>query len=68
MDKKKPRLHGPYDYLAHRGGEKPGMLVIGPEQLSVAKKLCANYSIVWEIMRKISTINVELLRRKNGGF
>jgi hypothetical protein len=59
-----PQPHGPYHYLAFRGTETPGMLVLSKEQLPAAKKLLKNYDHFWETMKKISSINVELLKRK----
>ena len=64
MDKKKPQLHGPYVYLAHRGGEKPGMLVLGKNQEKIARKMIENYNSAWNDLCTISCINIELLKRK----
>jgi len=50
MRKTEPQLHGPYDYLAHRGGEKPGMLVLNNNQLRSAKKMVNNYDKLWKYL------------------
>jgi hypothetical protein len=64
MNKEKPSPHGPYDYFAHRGGEKPGMLVLNKKQVKYAKKMIDNYNRIWNTLRAISSINTELLKRK----
>ena len=64
MDKKNPQPHGPYNYLFHRSGIKPGMVVLDFKQHKKALKMIKNYHIIWELLCQISSLNVELLRRK----
>lgn len=64
-DKKKPQLHGPYSNLAYRGGDSTGMIHLTPEKAAWAKKMVTQYNEIWDIVREISCINLELLRRKD---
>ena len=64
MDKKNPQPHGPYNYLAYRGSAKPGMLVLDLKQYKQAHQMIKNYHTLWELFCSISSINIELLRRR----
>ena len=64
-DKKNPKLHGPYMNLAYRGGDKTGMLHLTAEKAKYAKIMVSQYKEIWNIIREIACINLELLRRKD---
>lgn len=63
-DKTKPKLHGPYSDLSHRGGDKPGSIFLTSEKAPIAEKLIKEYEELWAILKEISCINLELFRRK----
>jgi len=63
-NKKNPKLHGPYLNLAYRGGDKSGMLHLTPQKAKFAKIMVKQYNDIWDIIREIACINLELLRRK----
>ena len=67
-NKKNPKLHGPYTDLSHRGGEKPGSIFLTAEKAPIAEKLTKNNDEVWETLKEISCINLELFRRKEFQF
>lgn len=63
-DKIKPKLHGPYSDLSHRGGDKVGSIFLTTEKAPIAEKLIKEYEELWTILKEISCINLELFRRK----
>lgn len=63
-DKIKPKLHGPYSDLSHRGGDKTGSIFLTEEKMHVAEKIVQDYADIREVMKEISCINLELFRRK----
>lgn len=64
-NKKNPKLHGPYYNLSYRGGDSVGMLHLTPEKKDWADKMVAQYKALGDIIKEISCINLELLRRKD---
>lgn len=63
-DKTNPKLHGPYNDLRYRGGDKTGSIFLTEEKMPIAEKLVQEYADIREILKEISCINLELFRRK----
>lgn len=63
-NKTNPKLHGPYNDLRYRGGDKTGSIFLTEEKMPIAEKLVQEYADVRKIMKEISCINLELFRRK----
>lgn len=68
MNKDNPQPHGPYTKLAYRGKSKPGTLVLNEKQKKYAEKMIKNYLKVKDLLSDISSLNIELLRRKSFSF
>ena len=62
-NKVSPKLHGPYKSLSYRGGDKNGTIFLTDEKVSVAEKMIAQYTNLKELLKEVSCINLELLRR-----
>ena len=62
-DKKNPKLHGPYKNLSYRGGDKNGTIFLTEEKVPIAEKMIDQYANLKNILKEISCINLELLRR-----
>ena len=63
-NKTNPKLHGPYNDLRYRGGDKTGSIFLTEEKMPIAERLVQEYAEVRETLKEISCINLELFRRK----
>ena len=57
-----PILHGPYQYLSHRGRTKTQMIFLNDRKLKYSIKGVKEYRQLLDFIYRISEINFEILR------
>lgn len=62
-DKKNPKLHDPYKNLSYRSEDKNGTIFLTSEKVTVAEKMISQYANLKEVLKEISCINLEFLKR-----
>ena len=61
-DKKKPVLHGPYQYLSHRYQNRTQTILLTKGKLPHARAWVSNYKRLIQMVYDLSEVNFRLLR------
>jgi len=64
--KDKRYWHGPFRRISYSKGERVYHIYIRKDKKEQAKMYTENYKKLWEAIEKISQINIQLLKIKNG--
>jgi len=64
--KSKKYRHGPFYRICYGKGKKIHTVYVSKEKKAQAKRYTDNYNKLWEAIEKISTLNIQLLKVKNG--
>lgn len=64
--KKNPILHGPYQYLSHRHGNRTQTIVLTKSKRPHARAWVANYKRLIQTVYELSEVNFRLLRYHHG--
>lgn len=60
--KKRPKLHGPYNYLSHRYKDMSQTVFLNDKKFIFAKKGIAGYNKVIDIIYRLCEVNFRILR------
>jgi hypothetical protein len=60
--KKRPALHGPYQYLSHRSKKSINMIFLNKKKLPIAVKGVRQYNDISDTIYRISELNFKILR------
>jgi hypothetical protein len=61
-DEDKPVLHGPYQYLSHRYGNRTQTILLTESKLPHARKWVANYRRIIQTVYRLAEVNFRILR------
>jgi hypothetical protein len=64
--KNKRYRHGPYFRISYFKGKRTYHIYISDKEKQLAKIACQKYQEIWDVIEKISKINIKLLKLKNG--